>query len=374
MEEIMDISDTKEPSTQSTEDYYDRAKEVKSFDDSKAGVKGLIDAGVIKVPKIFIRPPDELPQELKSLKKDFQVPIIDLSGIGRTDNREETVREIRIASEKWGFFQVVNHGIPFSVLDEMIDGTRVFHEQDQEVKKGFYSRDRKRRVKYMCNYDLYQSLAANWRDTLNISMPVSDYLDPDELPIACRTITIEYIKQVTTLADILFELLSEALGLKPDHLTSLDCARGRSFVCHYYPACPEPELTLGSSKHTDPTFLTILLQDQLGGLQVLYENQWVDVQPIAGGLVVNIGDLLQIISNDKFKSVNHRVLANCVGPRISVASFFAGVFVPPKLYGPIKELISEENPPLYKDFSASDYIEKFLSRALDESGLDQFKL
>ena len=191
----MDISDTKEPSTQSTEDYYDRAKELKSLDDSKAGVKGLIDAGVIKVPKIFIRPPDELSQELKSLKKDFQVPIIDLSGIGRTDKRKETVREIRIASEKWGFFQVVNHGIPLSVLDEMIDGTRVFHEQDQEVKKGFYSRDRMRRVRYECNYDLYQSRAANWRDTLNISMLVSDFLDPDELPIACRYVILNIVTQ-----------------------------------------------------------------------------------------------------------------------------------------------------------------------------------
>ncbi|KAI8002529.1 hypothetical protein LOK49_LG08G02773 [Camellia lanceoleosa] len=121
---------------------YDREKELKAFDDSKAGVKGLIDAGVDKVPKIFIRPPDELAKELNRCQAGLRVPIINLSGIEKGNRREEVVHQVRAASEKWGFFQVVNHGIPQSVLDEMINGIRMFHEQDPEVKKAIYTRDR----------------------------------------------------------------------------------------------------------------------------------------------------------------------------------------------------------------------------------------
>ncbi|KAH7843455.1 hypothetical protein Vadar_016818 [Vaccinium darrowii] len=374
MEQKRDISGFKESSAEMAEVNYNREEELKAFDDSKSGVKGLIDAGVAKVPKIFVRPPDELAEEFNRHKNNLQVPVIDLSAIEGSDKREKVVDEIRIASEEWGFFQVVNHGIPLNVLDEMIGGTRRFHDQDPEVKKSLYTRDRMKKVRFESNYDLYASKSANWRDTLNISMLVSDQLEPDEIPTACRAAAVEYIKHITDLGYTLFELLSEALGLKGDHLNGLECGRGRTFVCHYYPACPEPKLTLGTSKHTDPAFLTVLLQDQLGGLQVMYKNQWVDVQPIPGGLVINVGDLLQIMSNDKFKSVDHRVVANLVGPRISVACFFTGVLVPPKLYGPIKELISDENPPVYNDFLVSDYITKFFSRALDKSGLDYFKL
>ncbi|KAF9605611.1 hypothetical protein IFM89_017954 [Coptis chinensis] len=358
-------------STIITESNYNRVEELKAFDETKTGVKGLVDSGLAKVPKIFIRPPNELNQKSDSNLTNFEIPVIDLQG-----DHQEVIDGIRSASEKWGFFQVVNHSVPVSVLDEMIKGVIRFHEQDDEVKRVYYSRDDKRRVRYTSNFDLYQSKAANWRDTLTFRMLASDPLAPVEMPEACRDITIEYGKQVTDLADALFELLSESLGLKPDHLKQMNCGESCTLVSHYYPACPEPYLTLGTSSHTDPSFITILLQYDIGGLQVFHQNHWVDVHPTPGALVVNIGDLLQITSNDKLKSVEHRVLANHVGPRISVASFLTNRYdVATKPYGPIKELVSDESKFVYREISMKEYVDHFFSQGFDgKSGLDTFKL
>ncbi|KAK4478185.1 hypothetical protein RD792_017468 [Penstemon davidsonii] len=360
---------------QTSTEHGNRIKELKAFEDTKSGVKGLVDSGILTIPKIFVRPQDELAEESNHVPSfDSHVPIIDLTEIGLVEKRKEIVNLVKRASKDWGFFQVINHGIPMNVLHDMLEGIRMFHEQDNLKKQELYSKDHMKKVIYGSNVDLYRSGAANWRDSLTISMLFSDYIEPNELPEICRNSTIEYMDQVTKLGETLFDLLSEALSLKCDHLRDMGCAKGRSFVCHYYPPCPEPDLTLGTSKHTDPPFLTILLQDQIGGLQVFRENKWIDIRPVNGSFVVNIGDLLQMASNDEFKSAEHRVLANKVGPRISVACFFSGIAEPAKIYGPIKELISEEKVPLYKDFTVLDYVNNFYSRPIDKSGLDDFRL
>ncbi|WOG83247.1 hypothetical protein DCAR_0102422 [Daucus carota subsp. sativus] len=353
-----------------------REKELKAFDDSKSGVKGLVDAGILNIPGIFIRPPDELSAKSTYSRTQLQVPVIDFQGIENSDRRKQIVAQVQQASEHWGFFQVVNHGIPLSVLEGMIDGVRLFHEQDLETKKQLYSFDAKKKVRFFSNYDLYQSRTANWIDTLLLTMFPSDPVTADELPKTCRSTTMEYLKHLSELGDTVIELLSEALGLKADHLKAMDCSKGyKSFAGHYYPPCPQPELTKGVSEHSDSTFFTILLQDRIGGLQILHEDQWADVEPIAGGLVVNIGDMLQIVSNDKFKSVIHRALVNSVEARISVPCFFHGSTAPSIKYAPLEDLLSEENPPIYKSFQVSDYMEKFFSKPLDGEELrDLFKI
>ncbi|XP_074281799.1 1-aminocyclopropane-1-carboxylate oxidase homolog 1-like [Silene latifolia] len=348
---------------------YDRAAELKAFDETKAGVKGLVDSGITTIPKFFIHSNDSSLSSTPS-KTHASIPIIDLS-----DSRKIIVSRIREASETWGFFQVVNHGIPVLVLEEMLKGAKRFYEQDDEVKKEYYTRDSSKKMVYNSNYDLYTGPAANWRDTFYCFMAPQPP-KPEDLPSTCREILVEYSKQVMGLGKLLMELLSEALGLNPCHLNDMGCSEGLAVLCHYYPACPQPELTLGTSKHADDGFLTVLLQDQIGGLQILHDNQWFDVPPAPGALVINIADLLQLITNDRFKSVEHRVLANKDGPRISVACFFStGFQLSSKIYGPIKELLSEANPPLYKEVSVREYVAYSQNKGLNGiSGLLNFKL
>ncbi|KAL5981367.1 hypothetical protein ACLOJK_015422 [Asimina triloba] len=175
---------------------YDRQKDLKAFDDTKAGVKGLVDAGISKIPRIFIIPPEEMIKSSTNThvvnSAQLQIPTIDLQRVlldGDIRQRAEIVDKIRQASSRWGFFQVVNHGVGVDVLERVLEGVVRFFEQPQEVKMEYYTRDSGKSVLYSSNFDLYQSKAANWRDTLSFVMAPKP-LDPLDLPAACRYVSI----------------------------------------------------------------------------------------------------------------------------------------------------------------------------------------
>ncbi|RZC51627.1 hypothetical protein C5167_020052 [Papaver somniferum] len=280
---------------------YDRMKELIAFDDTKAGVKGLIDAGIQNLPRIFHRPPADIIANEKP-RSQFKIPTIDLGGEKKYDgeHRKMIVEQIRDASEKWGFFQVVNHGFPQNVMDEMTEKFRLFNEQPTEVKAMYYGRYVSQKPVYFSNFDLFQAPAANWRDSFSCNMaPVLP--NPEDFPDLLREIAIEYSKYATKLGSELLEFLSEGLGLEMDYLNKvMDCDKGHVMVCHYYPGCPQPKLTMGTTEHSDPTFITLLLRsgdnlldDSIGALQINYQNQWLALSPPPGSFIVNIGDMLQ---------------------------------------------------------------------------------
>ncbi|XP_050373699.1 LOW QUALITY PROTEIN: 1-aminocyclopropane-1-carboxylate oxidase homolog 4-like [Argentina anserina] len=339
---------------------YDRAHQVKQFDDSKLGVKGLVDSGLSSIPRIFIHPPETLHQLQPTTRP---IPTIDLS-----DRRSALVDRISAACRKFGFFRITNHGIPPAVLDRTIAAVKAFHEQPAEVRAQFYGREMTNGVSYFSNLDLYTSRAASWSDTLQMRLAP---IFPDDVPEICREEIAAWNKEIQRLGEELLGLVSQGLGLPSEKLKGLTCLEGRAMVGNYYPPCPQPDLTTGLTSHSDPGVLTVLLEDHVGGLdlEVKHGGAWVDVEPVPGALVINVGDLLQIMSNEEYKSVDHRVLANPHHePRVSIA-----VFLNPSnregVFGPLPELVSPEKPALYKEFKFSEFMMRFFTKGLDGKSL-----
>lgn len=345
---------------------YDLAKEFKEFEESKMGVKGLAESGITSIPNMFIHPPEVL----STLKKPTShtkkaIPLIDLSNLNVPAKRHQLVEQIREATSSWGFFQVINHGVPLSVLNEIIDAIKAFHDQPHEVKAKLYNRDNdKKGVMYQSNYDLYRAKVATWHDSLTIwTAPEEKRGKEEDIPEICKKEMAAWESYSSKVAEILLELLSEGLGAEAERFKKLGFFDARLLVGHCYPYCPQPDLTVGLKPHTDSGF-TVLLQNQVGGLQVKHCDEWVDVEPIPGALTINIGDIIQIISNDNYVSVEHRVLAKASKePRISAVAFFnmnsnAG-------FEPLPELLSSDKPAIYRKSTMTEFLESFYSKGLD---------
>ncbi|MQM17908.1 hypothetical protein Taro_050888 [Colocasia esculenta] len=352
---------------------YDRAREVKEFDESKAGVKGLVDAGVTTIPRFFHHPDSSLTLPPVA---SLSIPTIDLSL-----PRPRAVELVAAAARDWGFFQVIDHGLPPDAISAVLSSIQAFHELPAEAKAAHYTREEVGGVSFNSNFDLYRSEAATWRDTLLVRMRPTPP-DTEKIPEVCRWELLAWDEHARGLAVRVLGLLSEGLGVEAGRLEGLSILKGNSIVCHYYPYCPQAELTLGLAGHTDPGVLTVLVQNEVGGLLMKKGSpgeggDWVGVDPVPGAVVINIGNTLQMISNDEYKSVEHKVVANPhKKPRVSIAAFYTPNHIDESTYfGPLPELVSPEKPARYREFTISDVRNTFLATKLGTtSTLNHFKI
>ncbi|KAI5422186.1 protein DMR6-LIKE OXYGENASE 2 [Lathyrus oleraceus] len=325
------------------------------------------------VPSNFIRPIGDRPDlQLLSSTND-SIPIIDLQGLD-SSNRSEIIQKIAHACQNYGFFQIVNHGIPEEVLGDMMNVSKKFFNMSESERMKSYFEDPLKPTRLSTSFNVKTEKVSNWRDFLRLHChPLEDYVHEwPANPPSFRDDVAEYSKQLRNLALRLLEAISESLGLEKDYINKALGKHGQHMAINYYPPCPEPELTYGLPAHADPNVITILLQNDVVGLQVLKDGKWVTINPVPNTFIVNIGDQIQVISNDRYKSVLHRALVNSEKERMSIPTFYCPS--PDAIMKPAPQLIDNDHPAQYKEFEYNEYYKKFWNRGLSkETCVDMFK-
>ena len=288
----------------------------------------------------------------------MDVPTIDIS-----DPSAASLAEIDAACRDHGFFLIEGHGLD-SIIERTWEATERFFasapaHKHQLMRKeghstGYYDRELTKRVR-----DRKEVF-----DLLSPSLPAEFNTNvwPDWMPELQETIT-EYFDVMGETAEKTVQLVLAALNLPPDIATKYHgSALGSLMRLNHYtindptPAsdreslAPLGDLALGP--HTDPGVITLLLQDQTGGLQTeSAEHGWIDVPPRPGTIVVNLGDSLQVWSNDQYKAAVHRVTPMRETDRYSIPFFLNPTF--DAVIEPIPEYCTDK--PRYRPFTWREF-------------------
>ncbi|KAI4975423.1 hypothetical protein ZWY2020_049030 [Hordeum vulgare] len=366
-------------------DDYDAAVALAEFQAARAGVRGLVESGITSVPPLFLtrRPrtssPSPPPVEAQNQPPLFTIPSVDLAL-----PLSSTLPLIRAAARSCGFFHVTNHGVDAAAVDSAVSAVRAFHEQPLTTRSAFYAPASVGSITYSTipiQTGKSKTTSAGpllpWRDTLQVRFGPPPAPDLAHLPPACRDALVRYQLLMTELGKKMAGLLSEALGVGAERLERAMRVEGLLMACHYYPPCPEPARVVGSLGHTDPSLFTVLAQDGVGGLQVrLHDGRWADVLPVPGALLLNIGDVLKVVSNDEYESVEHRVvIKSCQDARVSIALFFN----PSKrresdLFGPLPELLTAGKQQRYRAFTVTEFMSSRREHGHGTNSIDRFRI
>lgn len=301
-----------------------------------------------------------------------QVPIVDISKPSET-----SLEELDAACRDHGFFLLKGHWLD-DLIDEMWEMSEDFFDSPQSVLEscrrsadsqfGYNDRELTKQLRDHKQVFDFGSADEDRSSALN--------LWPSGMP-EFQDLMGRFHRAMGALALRTTGLLHNALDLSPEARKIVTGAPHRSSarLNHYTVGDPVPEdqrkglAELGETAlgfHTDPGVLTLLLQDSIGGLQTrTKEGEWLDVEPQPGTIVVNLGDVTQVWTNDRYQAAVHRVVPMTVERRFSIPLFFNPVRG--ARIEPIAELC--EGPALYRPFPWR----KFMQARVDDNYTDEGK-
>ncbi len=293
------------------------------------------------------------------------VPVIDFQMLADGVPTDQVVHQIAQACRDWGFFQIVNHGVPDDLIQAVWKCTRHFFQLPVDVKESIL-RSKDNPWGYYNN-----ELTKNQRDKKEVfdftRSGADDIYRAENRWLAdeqeFKAVMQEYYGACSVLSLQLLQTFCRGLNLPADFLHKDFEDNHTGFTrLNYYPVDDpmagskrkhESEAGYGIHHHSDAGALTILLQDSVGGLQVHKEGYWYDVQPISGSFVINIGDMMQVWSNDTYKAPVHRVQAMTTSKRYSIPFFFNPAAS--AQISPLPTVITHEQPKLYSPIDWAEF-------------------
>ncbi|KAH7567867.1 hypothetical protein ACOSP7_009915 [Xanthoceras sorbifolium] len=317
-------------------------------------VQALSYGGLNELPAQFIRPTHERPENSKPIE-GVKVPVISLS----QPDHHVLVKDIFEACNQWGFFLITDHGISPSLIQRLQEVGQEFFKLPKEEKEAYANDPSSGKFEgYGTKMTKNQDEKVEWVDYFFHLMTPKTKINYDHWPKnppSYREVTDAYNKEILRITYQLLELLSEGLGLSGKVLES---RLGNEEIelemkINMYPPCPQPQLALGVEPHTDMSALTILVSNDVPGLQLWKDGNWVAVNYLPNALFVHVGDQLEVLSNGKYKSVLHRSVVNKEHMRMSWAVFCT----PPHeaLIGPLPELVDDQNPAKFSTKTYAEY-------------------
>ncbi len=221
------------------------------------------------------------------------------------------------ACRDWGFFRLTDHPISAGIEQRFLETSAGFFNQAKLIK----NQVRRTGEEPWGYYD--EELTKNrqdWKEIYDMGVTDTPWPAGDD---NFHATMLDWIARCEEISLVLLKALAGSLGQAQDALDRYFVPSNTSFLrLNYYPVCPTPDQHQGIYHHTDAGALTLLLQDQVAGLQVEHGGSWHTVEPEACTLVINIGDMVQVWSNDEFKAPLHQVLANSAEARYSAAFFY----------------------------------------------------